>query len=352
METNDIRRIRLYNQLLAGNEMQTPQEVVRYMGAMQAQAFDMAKWAIGIRLKDGTNTGVEEAINTFKIVRTHILRPTWHFVSAEDIYWMIELTGPRLRPIYEGYGKSGGVDTDYVFRNFPLVEKLLDTNLCLTRQEIVSHLADQGVETSSSHVNQIMAYGEYEGLICSGPVKNNKHTYCLMRKHVPKVLSLHKEEALERLARRFFTSHAPATLQDFVWWSGLTMTDARKGVEFIKDHFISEEINGRTFLMPADIRVPDKAEASALLLPPFDEYVVSYKDRSEIIEDRHYAKVMTKNGLFSPTVMYNGEIIGSWRKINKNKKTDVELSFFTKPSKKTESLYMSAIHQVKEFYDR
>lgn len=349
MNTTDILRIRLYNQLLAGNSFREPHEIVRYMGAMQSQAFDMAKWAIGARLPGCTAVRIDEAINSGQIVRTHILRPTWHFVSAEDIYWMIELSSPRLRPVYTSYGKMSGVDEEFVSRHFHLVEKLLDNEGHLTRQELLSRLIADGYQMETPQINRLIDYGEVEGVIGSGFVKGGKHSYCLMQKRIPKPAPLSKEEALERLARRFFTSHAPATLQDFIWWSGLLISDARKGLELIKDDFISEEINGRTFWMRNDTVIPPDATPSALLLPPFDEMVVSYKDRSEMIEDEHYGKVMTKNGLFSPTVMLDGKIIGSWRKVKKNKQATVELSFFHKTTKQLRDLYNLPTQRVKDF---
>ena len=138
-----------------------------------------------------------------------------------------------------------------------------------------------------------------------------------------------------------------AFLPDFIWWSGLSATEARKGLELIQSDFISEEMNGRTFWMRPDIQEPGD---SALLLPSFDEYVVSYKDRSEIIEDKHYAKVMTKNGLFSPTIMCNGEIVGSWKRVMKKGQPEVELTFFKKEKKAFIDLFQPAIKSVQSFY--
>ena len=351
MDTTDIRRIRLYNQMLAGNGFKTPEEVVAYMGAMQAQAFDMAKWAIGVRLPGFTNHHIDEAINGFRIVRTHILRPTWHFVAAEDVHWMLELSAPRLKQTYLVYGKYVGIDETYILKNFYRLEKLLEQESFLTRQEILERLIAEGLEADTHTVNRLLDFGELDGIVGSGQVKGNKHSYCLLQRYIPKPPSIPKEEAIERLARRFFTSHGPATLQDFVWWSGMLISDAKKGLELIKHDFIAEEINGRTFWMKNDIKIPEKPDPHPLLLPPFDEYVVSYKDRSEIIEDKHYSKVMTKNGLFSPTIMLNGEIVGSWKKATKNKKPEVELSFFNKANKQTLNLFEQPTLSVKAFYD-
>jgi len=350
MTAIEILQIRLYNQLLSGNDMREPHEIVSYMGAMQAQAFDMSRWAIGVRLPGiATDQRVIEAINNAEIIRTHILRPTWHFVAAEDIHWMSELSMPRLRPIYISYARMSGTDDDVFERYWSDVERLLRDDNHLTRQELIAHLALEGKDVSDNGVNRILNFAELEGLVCNGRVKGNKQTFCLLQERIPKTQVLSKEESLEKLARKFFTSHAPATLPDFIWWSGLLASDAKKALELIKDDFISEEISERTFWMKNDIKIPVKTGDSVLLLPQFDEMVVSYKDRTEMIEDEHYGKVMTKNGLFSPTIMLNGKIVGSWRKATKKGKPEIESSFFEKTTKKTEASLKKAQKNYLDF---
>lgn len=352
MTTTDILRIRIYNQRLAAHDMKEPDEVVSYMGAMQSQAFDMARWAVGVRLSGTTNREVEEAINAAKIIRTHILRPTWHFVAAEDIHWMSDLSMPRLRPVYASYARMLGVDMDIFPKAWPWIEKALRDDNHLTREEIIPILAAEGIQMDMNLVGLALGLAEQEGLVCNGRIKGNKQTFCLLQERVPKKQILSKEESLERLARKFFTSHSPATLQDFTWWSGLLISDAKKALELIKEDFISEEINGRTFWMKNDTRMPDGKEDSAFLLPLFDEMVVSYKNRSEMITDEHYGKVMTKNGLFSPTAVWNGEIIGSWKKIMKKGKPEVEISFFEKTTQKRQSLFKKAEKIYQDFLTR
>lgn len=340
MNTADILQIRLANQLLAGNKFTQPQEIVSYMGAMQAQTFDMARWAIGARLPGiVTDRRVIEAIDNAEIIRTHILRPTWHFVSAKDIYWMAELSRPRLRPIYASYARMMGVDDRIFETHWKYVERLLRDDNHLTRLELVAQLNQEGKAVDDYAVKRILDFAELEGLVCNGRVRGNKQTFCLLQERVAQTQALCKEEALEKLARKFFTSHAPATLADFIWWSGLLASDAKKALALIQDDFVAETANGRTFYMKNDLVIPAAGETSALLLPQFDEMVVSYKDRSEMIDEKHYGKVMTKNGLFSPTIMLNGEIIGSWRKVMNKKKPEVELNFFDKTTKQKQNLY-------------
>lgn len=342
MTATEILRIRLYNQLLSGNGMKEPHQIVSHMGAMQSQAFDMARWAIGARLEGSTDRMIEEAINEAKIIRTHVLRPTWHFVAAEDVHWMLELSLPRQWPVYTSYAKMLGIDPDVFPRIWPSVERALRDHNHLTRQELTDRLVAEGFPVDVHLVQCALSFGELEGLICNGKITGKKQTFCLLQERVPKRPHYSKEESLEKLARKYFTSHAPATIHDFSWWSGLPASEAKKAFELIKDDFISENINGKVFRMKSHVEVPAHSAHSALLLPQFDEMVVSYKDRAEMITDEHYGKVMTKNGLFSPTIMLNGEIIGSWRKAQKKGKPEVELTFFEKTAKKTEDLFKKA----------
>ena len=350
METFELLNIRLYNQLLSAHTLKEPHEVVSRMGAMQSQAFDMAKWAVGSRLENKRVGEVEEALNKGKIIRTHILRPTWHFVSAEDIHWMFALSYPRLKPIYRAYMKSLGVDESLIHRVIPLIEETLIGGKHLIRREINDALRTWNIIVDDNTLKWILSYAEMEGVVVSGCMKGNKQSFTLLEEWIPRKQSLSKEEALERLSRKYFTSHGPATVQDFAWWSGLTVTDCRKAVHLIKDDFICETVNGREFWMRNDIHTPPAGNDSALLLAPFDEFVVSYKNRSEIIEENYYSKVMMKNGLFSPTVILNGKIIGSWKKTTGKNKPRIELSFFEKTSKQKQELFKPAIKQLEIFY--
>lgn len=351
MNTSDLLRIRLHNQLLSIHSMKEPQEIVSYMGAMQSQSLDLAKWAIGVRLENKTVKDIDEALNTGKVIRTHILRPTWHFVSAEDIHWMYDLSNPRLKPIYQYYSKILKIDEKLIYSSIPVLTKMLEGNKHLTKEEIADVFASQDIIFDNLKVlSQIINYAEMEGLVVNGEVRGKQQTFALLEELAPRKEMISKEEALERLARRFFTSHAPATIQDFAWWSGLSLTECKQALEMIKHDFVCEKISDRDFWMKNDIKIPPTDQDSALLLPPFDEFVVSYKDRSELIEDVHYGKVMTKNGLFSPTVMLNGEIVGSWKKTVKKGVAKVELCFFEKTPKKGQDLFLPEIKQLENFY--
>ena len=320
------------------------------MGAMQSQSLDLAKWAIGVRLETKTVKHVEEALNTGKIIRTHILRPTWHFVSAEDIHWMFDLSNPRLKPVYISYCKTVGVDEAMISHAIPVLEKILSGGKHLSKPEIGALLQAEKIITDTRLLGLIISRAEMEGILCNGKIQGRTQTFTLLDEWAVRKETISKEEALERLARRFFTSHGPATIQDFCWWSGLSLTECKHAIEMIKKDFICETINDRVFWMKNDIQTPPPNNTSALLLPPFDEFVVSYKDRSELIHETHYSKVMTKNGLFSPTVMLNGEIVGSWKKTMKKSIPQIELAFFKKTPQKTQVLFNPEIKRLEQFY--
>lgn len=321
------------------------------MGAMQAQSLDLAKWAIGVRLKNRTVVDIDEALNTGRIIRTHILRPTWHFVSAEDIHWMSDLSLPRLKPVYRSYTKTLGADDALICRTVPVLGRALEGGKHLTKAEIGDALRVQNVTIDDDHLRLTISYAEMEGLLCNGRLKGSKQTFTLLNEWAPRKQTLSRDEALERLSRKYFTSHAPATVQDFAWWSGLTLTECRRGIEMIKADFVCETVNGRDFWMERDAVGTTLTKAdSALLLPPFDEFVVSYKDRSEIIEAVHYGKVMTKNGLFSPTLVLNGKIVGSWKKTLRKGLPQIETSFFEKRPQKEQALFIPEKKRLERFY--
>ncbi len=264
---------------------------------------------------------------------------------------MFNLSNPRLKPIYRSYAKTYNADEPLIYRTIPILEKALMDGKHLTKQEIGNALLEQDVVLDDNHLKSLLSYAEMEGILVNGRINGNKQTFTLLEEWVPGKKTLSKEEALERLARKYFTSHGPATIHDFIWWSGLSITECKLAVRLIETDFVCETINGRDFWMKNDIKVPPVDKNSTLLLPPFDEFVVSYKDRSEIITDTHYGKVMTKNGLFSPTIMLNGgEIIGSWKKTMQKGSAKTTLSFFQKTQKKILQLFDPEIKRLENFY--
>ena len=344
-----IPHIRLINQQLISTNFKTTKEIVSWLGAVQAQEYNMAKWAIGTRLPNITDKQVEEDLCKGEIIRTHILRPTWHFVTKEDIHWMLQLTAPRIKQALNGYNKYTELEALTIKKVTPVIVKLLSGSNHLTKQEIGEHLQAKKVDITTHQLSHILFHAEVDGVICNGAVKGKKQTYSLLEELIPRPKKFDKDEALGMLARRFFTSHAPATLQDFTWWSGLTLTEAKKALEMVKSDFVSEEIDGQTYWFSNSFKGLTVDKNIAHLLPAFDEYVVSYKDRKEIFEHGYYLEVIGKNGLFKPTVMVNGQVAGMWKRVVKGKKATVELQLFKKFSKEVKSAIANEVEKYEKF---
>lgn len=329
MNTEDILVQRLRNQLLISDEMKSVKDAVSHMGAIQAQEYTLSKWAIALRTGSSNISEIDKAINEGAIIRTHILRPTWHFVTAENLDWMIKLCRDKLYKTYVSYCKALGINEVFSNKIIPVILSALENNNHLTRSEISEKLAAGNKNIDNSITNNILFIMEIEGLICGGKSKSGKHSYALTEEWVPQNANLiSKEEALAKLTTKYFQSHGPATLQDFIWWSGLSSTDAKLGISLIKD--ILEEINlpGKKLLMIYS--KPNKNDGRNLLhlLPPYDEFIVGYKDRTDLISKENHSKVMSSFGLFKPTVMLNGKITGSWKKKKIKNSPEIELSFF------------------------
>lgn len=312
----EIATLRLLNQQLLNPEFHSPKELISWMGAMQAQNYSMVRWAVGMRLKSVTIQTVENALKEGEILRTHVMRPTWHLVAAEDIRWMLKLSAQRIVSANESFAK--GRDLEITEEVYTKCHNLLENILCgkksLTRQEIAEHFEHSGLPADNHRMNRLMARAEQEGIVCSGVDKGKKYTYMLLEERVPPMPELTKDEALARLARNYFRSHAPAVLQDFVWWSGLPVTEARHALYLIDSELTAEQWDGKTWYIHNSSRTCGKVSDHLHLLPPFDEYLLGYKDRTDVLPKEHYPKAFTNNGIFYPVILYNGQIIGNWEK--------------------------------------
>jgi hypothetical protein len=323
----NIAHARLSNQHILDPNLPTPKAVVAHMGALQAQDYSMAKYAVGLRLPAATDALIEQALDSGAIVRTHVLRPTWHFVAAEDVRWMLKLTAPHIYATMNSMNKQLELDATVFNKSNALIEKMLDNGNHLTREEVMVELGKNGIIADTYRAAHLMFSAELEGIVCNGVMRGKQQTYALLEEKVPKGLIFTREEAIATLAKRYFLSHAPATLQDFQWWSGLPMGDARKGVEAIKQDFVVEKINNQDYLFkPTDKDCPIRE--TVYFLPAFDEFMVSYKDRSASIEPHLKELAMTSNGIFKPIIVVNGRVTGIWKRTIKKDKLLIEPQFF------------------------
>lgn len=295
---------------------------------MQAQDFAMCKWAIGLRMLSASGESIETALNEGLILRTHLLRPTWHIVCADDIYWMLELTAARIKSLMKSRDKDLGLTPEVYTKSFKLLEKGFSESTNLSREQISGIFNAANIKTDENRLSHLLMGAELQGLICSGRRTGNMPTYGLLSERVPVRKILSRDESLAELARRYFTSHGPATLKDFTWWSGLSAADATKALESIKSQFSSENVGGNTYWQKADTPISKGHTDSVHLLPAFDEFLVSYRDRSAALELAHNRKAVSNNGIFYPVIVINGQVAGTWKRTIKKDTVKVETSLF------------------------
>ena len=231
----DIAGQRLINQGIASPIHRRPADIVSWLGAVQAQEYPAAKWALALRTRDGaTNDEIERAFDKGHIIRTHVMRPTWHFVAPSDVRWMLELTAPRVHRAMAYQHRQFGLEAATRTRAARIFERALRDGQSLTRAELGAHLARARIKAAGVRLALLTVYAELEGVICSGEKRGKQMTYALLEERVPKAPRVSRDEALAELTRRYFQSHGPATIRDFVWWSGLTAVDAKRGLEMIR----------------------------------------------------------------------------------------------------------------------
>jgi len=349
-----LAQIRMRCQQLTNPVFEKPEQLVAWMGAIQAQAYDMAKWAIGLRLQNGSLAAVNEALNDGKILRTHLMRPTWHWVAAEDIRWMVALSADRIRAANDSYGKSRHLPISPALysRVNDLLGQMLEGGNALTKQEIALRLKQAGIETDHAETTRFLLQAETRGLICSGPDQSGKPTYAWMDDRVPPKPELSRSETIARLALRYFQSHSPASLADFVWWSGLSLREARQAIGEIDSFLIHETSLGTEWFIHQEAQQSTclhKSFREMRLLPPFDEYLISYKERSHVLNPIHQSKAFNSWGTFYPVILYEGQIIGTWQKQTTRKNNDIDLEFFPGTSRPSEKQIHQAIEQYQQF---
>jgi hypothetical protein len=337
MDTSDIAKYRLSTQHIS-NAVDSPEEVLSSMGAIQAQDYPASLWAIGLRCREGTTVkDVKNAIAKRKIARTWLMRGTLHFAASSDIHWMLRLFAPRLLNTAITRDRHLGLSDKVVEKTEALFYNALKGGGQLTRREMYKVLEKGGVRLDWNlgySLGYHMLYrAAWDGLICFGPYAGKEQTFVLLDEHIKKRRELTNEQANAELAYRYFSSHGPATIKDYVWWSGLKVSDARIGIERNKSKLVEEKANGNTYYMPKSIPRLRDNEHSVYLLPAFDEYLVSYADRSamlsnpelqrtlrSILKDWKKPAVIYSNGIFVPLIVVDGEVVGAWsRKIEKGK---------------------------------
>jgi hypothetical protein len=335
MTNLDIAHQRLHNQLITRRTFEKPGDVVQWLGAVQAQDYAAATWALGLRLPGMTSDAIEQAFAGGAILRTHLMRPTWHFVSPADIRWLLALTAPRVNAANALWYRRLALNDALFRRSNAALANALQGGKQLTRPELLSVLKIAGIATDDTfRFTYIMMRAELDGIVCSGARRGKQFTYALLDERAPQVGTFDRDEALAEFARRYFTSHGPATLQDFVWWSGLTATDARAGLEMVKSQFMYEDLEGQIYWFSPSTPPAQDLSQAAYLLPNFDEYIVGYTDRSAVFDASHTKKLDPRgNVLFNHTMVMDGQIVGTWTRTIKKNTVVIAANPFTPLSK-------------------
>jgi hypothetical protein len=351
MTHSEISHYRLISQKLYKTSENSPQEIVHHLGAMQAQDYAMSKWAIGSRC-NASEKEIEEAVNSGKIIRTHILRPTWHLVAAEDIYWMLDLSGPQVQKLIFPAILKYGLDQKKLNQFNGSLQKILSGNNHLTREEIMQELNIHKISGQDFMTAVIMMNAELEGLVCNGKMKGKQITYALLEERVsrPKT-KLSKEEALAKLAQCYFESRGPATAADFAKWSGFSVTSCKLAINAIKLQLKTITIDNQQYWIGKDYQDTTKFSESIHFLAAFDEFLISYKTRESSILLEHQSKAFTKNGIFKPTIVENGKVIGIWKRTIKKDHVKIETEFFNETENHKKEVLFEGIKSFEKYLE-
>jgi hypothetical protein len=328
MKASEIPQFRLNSTGLSSSSFNSPAAVVEHLGAVQSQDFAAAKWSVGLRLQKATDRTVEAAFNEGKFLRTHVMRPTWHFVMPKDIRWMLELTAPRVKRILAPYDCKLGITPEVLIASQRVFTKALEGKNYLNRTELGNQLEANGLSARGQRLAHLIMHSEIEGLICSGPRRGKQFTYGLLEEVAPNAKKLPQEDAQEKLALKYFRGHGPAQLVDFAWWSGLAMKDARQGLDKARTALTEETVEGKTYWFSQKTNAVTYTKLEAYLLSIYDEYVIGYKDRSALGEGRYFEELIQMGNALTAVMVLDGRIVGTWKRRIGKDQVEIRLNPF------------------------
>ena len=357
MASIDICGLRLAGQHLVKPTLHNASDVVRLLGAVQAQDYSGAKWALGQRARGVSDAQVEQEISDGAILRTHVLRPTWHFVAPEDIRWLLALTGPRVRALLRHYDGKLELDQAVLGRSRAVMTKALRDGNQLTRAELATALKDAGIRPGGTQrLAHIVMHAELDGLICSGARRGKQFTYALLEERVAPARNLERDSSLRELALRYFTTRGPATEDDFAWWSGLTKTDAKAAAHFAEVSLDSEVIGGRKYWLSPSLSpsalTGKRRPRFTRLLPNYDEYFIGLKDRSAIQEKLRRAGMEGRvEFLGGHLIVVDGQIVGAWKRKLEGKSLAIPMKLLTPVSATERSAIVAEAKRLAAFLE-
>ena len=307
--------IRLLNQQLIVPQFKTPTEVVSHMGAMQAQEYRMMRWAVEMRTKKPSHKAFKEAYDSGQIIRLHLMRGTWQLVSAEDYLWMIDLCAPKAIAVTKGWMSSNKITIpeEELHRVRDILAQTAADLGSATKEDIIKALAEHNMQMDDHRLSYHIRMAELSGTLCSGDLLPTKATYALSTEKIgPRPAQIDRDEALIHFTRKYFQSRQPATLEDYVWWSGLNVNDCRKGIALLGDTIHKETWKGREFYLTDNCRTRGFRTGKLLLIPPYDEYLIGYKSRDIVLTPEHRHRAHNNSGIFQPIIARDGIICGNW----------------------------------------
>ena len=351
MNKQEAIQIRMLNQQLLSPLYERPEDIVAWQGAMQAQDYNYFRWAIGIRQRTPQLAQLQAAFAKAELLRLHLLRCTVQVVSQKDIGWLLPLCKERnLRTLQSWHKSINTLFSENYFEELTqAMQELLAGGKSLPKRAIAEELASLGFLLDDRLLTSLLVRSEIEGILCSGVMQGREATWALLSERVSTVCSLTPDEALKQLALKYFRSHSPASLEDFVWWAGLSKTQCKKALTLIANEVEEIKVEGEAmYLYHNTLDCPDYAR-KVLLLPPYDEYLIGYKSRWVALEKKHTAKAHNNFGIFKPVILHEGRVVGNWKASIDKQAANLLTELFAEKSKVKQQSLQDAINQFVEF---
>ena len=307
--------LRLLNQQLIAPQFRQPEEVVSHFGAMQAQEYRLMRWAVEMRTKSPSAKSFRNAFDSGKIIRLHLMRGTWQLVTARDYWPFLELCAPKSIAVINGWMTSNKISIpDEEYRRYrDILAQTAAEKGSVTKEDLVKALAQKDIRMDGHRLSYHIRMAELSGILCSGNLLPMKASYALTESKVgPRPAVIDRDEALAGFTYKYFQSHQPATLEDFVWWSGLNVSECKKGIALLGDRIHAERYKDRIFYLTDNCRTRGFRKGRYLFIPPYDEYLIGYKSRDIVLSPEYSHRAHNNSGIFQPVIACDGLICGNW----------------------------------------
>ena len=326
--------------------------MVRHLLAVQSQDYPNAKWGVAQRVAGAVEADLDRAFDAGEIVRTHVLRPTWHFVTPEDLRWLLELTAPRVHQASAYQYRMLEIDRALASRSRAIIERALRGGHALTRDELAERLAAEGIEGIGLRRGYLIIDAELEGAVCSGPRRGKRHTYTLLEERLPPARPRSRDEALAELGRRYVEGHGPAQPADLAWWSGLTGAAAPHPLASATPPLVREAVDGRTFYVSPTAPQANVPSPVVHLLPNYDELLVSFRDRTDAMDPGLPPAARVAQVILNHVVVRDGLVVGGYRRRDETRSTRLEIDLLVELGRRERAALRGAIDRFSAFLGR